>query len=248
MTALEMHTQIMPFPVCDLPLVSQTVCAAVSEATDDIADTAIQNLIDLVVSGYSQILQFVIFWWTKLPSAQLLSTDGGSSSALVAVRGYTSELQAVFLTAGIMFAAARLALAKRGAAAGEAQESFLMLARAVIASTLLGTAIAVGTGAGDAFSDWVLTDAADDDLTAVAARLTEFSVDTKSGLGGGVLLIIGLLGLISGLIQLVMLVIRQALLIMVVAVLPMAAAAAGTNPGGPAYNKLLSWSLAVDRC
>ncbi|MGW5569867.1 hypothetical protein ACWEVD_01595 [Nocardia thailandica] len=240
----DMHQQFVPMPVCNLPLISQTVCSAVSEATGGIADTAMSTLVDLVVSGYSEILQIVIFWWTKLPSADLLSANAGAGGALAVIRGYTSGLQVLFLTVGIIFAAARLALAKRGAAAGEAQESFLMLARAVIAATLLGTVIAVGTTAGDAFSDWVLDDAASSDLSTVVARLTEFTVETKTSLGGGVLLIVGLLGMISGLIQLVMLVIRQALLILVVAVIPIVAAASGTTAGGQAYKKLLSWALA----
>ncbi|MGW5440546.1 hypothetical protein [Nocardia asteroides] len=237
------HTQISVSP-CDLPLAGQIVCSTAADAASEVADTAVQNLIDLTVGAFVRLLRAVMLWWTDLPSPELMSTSGGSGSAIAAVRDYTSGLQVLLLTAGIMFAAARLALAKRGAAAGEAQESFLMLARAVIASSLLGTVIAVGTGAGDAFSDWVLDDAAAADVTSTVRRLTEFSFETNSALGGGALLIIGLLGAICSLVQLVMLVIRQALLILVVAVIPIAAAASGTTAGGQAYKKLLSWSLA----
>ncbi|MFD3706163.1 hypothetical protein ACFWUP_23740 [Nocardia sp. NPDC058658] len=241
----DLHTQLVPLLLCNLPLLSGTVCSVAAEsATSAVADTAIEGLIDLVVSGFVFLLQLVIFWWTSTPSPELMSTTGGSGSALAAIRDYTSGLQVLFLTAGILFSAARLALAKHRAAAGEAQETFLMLARAIMASTLLGAAIAVATNAGDTFSDWVLNDAAEGDLVAVVDRLTQFDASTRSGLGGGVLLIIGLLGLISSLVQLVMLVVRQALLILVVAVLPIAAAASGTPAGGQSYKKLLSWALA----
>ncbi|MFF7941617.1 hypothetical protein ACFZC5_18040 [Nocardia gamkensis] len=143
-----------------------------------------------------------------------------------------------------MFAAARLALAKRGGVAGEAQESFLMLARAVFSSMAFAAVITAGTRAGDAFADWVLFDASRGDFDGVVDRLTAFDTETWSSLGTGMLLLIGLLGAISALIQLVMLVVRQALLILVVAVIPLAAAASGTGPGSQAYKKLLSWSLA----
>ncbi|MEV0027920.1 hypothetical protein [Nocardia sp. NPDC050793] len=186
----------------------------------------------------------VITWWTDLPAPELTDPGGEPGPALSAIRDYTSSLQVVFLTTGIMFAAARLALAKRGGLAGEAQESFLMLARAVIASMSFAAVIAAGTRAGDAFANWVIFDASSGDWAGVVNRLTDFDAETRSGLGTGVLLLVGLLGLISTLIQLVMLVIRQALLIVVVAVIPMAAAASGTGPGSQAYKRLLAWALA----
>ncbi|WP_157101354.1 hypothetical protein [Nocardia shimofusensis] len=150
-----------------------------------------------------------------------------------------------FLIAGIMFAAARLALAKRGGVAGEAQESFLMLARASFMSMAFAVLVTMGTRAGDNFATWVIFSASDGDWVGAVDRLTKFDQQTaQAGLGTGVLLIIGLLGLIGTLIQLVMLVLRQALLILVVAVIPLAAAASGTGPGSQSYKRLLSWALA----
>lgn len=163
---------------------------------------------------------------------------------LSGIREYTSGLQVLLLTCGIIFAAARLALAKRGGVAGEAQESFLMLARAVFASMAFAAIITAGTRAGDAFAEWVLFDASRGDAHNIVAALAEFDLERNSGLGTGVLLVLFLLGIISMLIQLVMLVLRQALLILVVAAIPLAAAASGTGPGSQAYKRLLSWSLA----
>ncbi|WP_043661435.1 hypothetical protein [Nocardia thailandica] len=238
-----LHTQL-PESVCDLPLPTAAACKAAADTASKAADSAIENLADLLINGFTRLLRVVTVWWTNLPSPDLLSTRGGSGSALAAVRDYTSELQALFLTTGIVLAAARLALAKRGAAAGEAQEAFLMLARAVIAASLLGTVIAVATSTGDAFAEWVLYDAAGADLTATVQRMSDFDASGGAGLGAGVLIVIGLLGVISSLIQLAMLVVRQALLILVVAVIPIVAAASGTTAGGQAYKKLLSWALA----
>jgi len=148
------------------------------------------------------------------------------------------------MIAGILFAAARLAMAKRGGVAGEAQESFLMFARAVFASMMFSALITTGTKAGDAFSDWVINDATGADLHGAVERLVDNNLRDHSNLGSGVLLVLAILGLISMLVQLAMLVIRQAVLILVVAAIPLAAAAAGTGPGSQAYKRMLSWSLA----
>ncbi|MGO4613032.1 hypothetical protein AB4305_03650 [Nocardia sp. 2YAB30] len=203
-----------------------------------------EDMVAALGEGFGKLLRFLMTWWTALPSPQLANNEGGLGPALSGIRDYTSGLQVLLLTAGILFAAARLALAKRGGVAGEAQESFLMLARAVFASMTFAAVITGGTRAGDAFAEWVLFDASRGDMHTIVAELVEFDLKTRSGLGSGVLLVLFLLGIISMLVQLVMLVVRQALLILVVAVIPIAAAASGTGPGSQAYKRLLSWSLA----
>ncbi|WP_433678334.1 hypothetical protein [Nocardia sp. CA-119907] len=238
------HRQL-PLPdVCDMPLGPQQACEQLGHAATEAASSALDDFATTLVDGFTKTLRIAMTWWTTIPSPQLTGAGGEPGTALSGIRDYSSGLQVLLLTTGIMFAAARLALAKRGGVAGEAQESFLMLARAVFASMSFAAVVTAGTRAGDAFANWVLFDASQGDLDGVVGRLTEFDADTRSGLGTGVLLLVGLLGSISMLIQLVMLVVRQALLILVVAVIPLAAAASGTGPGSQAYKKLLSWSLA----
>ncbi|MEU2258105.1 hypothetical protein ABZ540_33585 [Nocardia xishanensis] len=238
------RTQLPGPNLCDLPLGPRQACEELQETASEAASSAFDDLADMLLEAFARILRMALAWWTDLPAPELTGPGGEPGPALSAIRDYTSGLQVVFLTTGIMFAAARLALAKRGGLAGEAQESFLMLARAVIASMSFAAVIAAGTRAGDAFANWVIFDASSGDWAGVVNRLTDFDAETRSGLGTGVLLLVGLLGLISTLIQLVMLVIRQALLIVVVAVIPMAAAASGTGPGSQAYKRLLAWALA----
>ncbi|MBF6339746.1 hypothetical protein IU450_28225 [Nocardia abscessus] len=238
------QTQLPPTNVCDIPLGPQQACEQLGQAATDAAGSALDDLAGTLMDAFTRLLRMAMTWWTDLPSPQLTTAGEEPGAALSAIRDYSSGLQVLLLTTGIMFAAARLALAKRGGVAGEAQESFLMLARAVFASMAFAAVITAGTRAGDAFADWVILDASSGDWTGAVNRLTQFDADTRSGLGTGVLLLVGLLGVISTLIQLVMLVVRQALLILVVAVIPLAAAASGTGPGSQAYKKLLSWSLA----
>ncbi|SUE28922.1 hypothetical membrane protein [Nocardia farcinica] len=227
-----------------MPLGPQQACEQLTETATEAAASVLDDITDALLDGFSTTLRMAITWWTDLPSPELAAAGGEPGPALAAIREYSGGLQVLLLTTGIMFAAARLALAKRGGLAGEAQESFLMLARAVFASMAFAAVITVGTRAGDAFANWVIFDASRGDWNGAVERLTTFDAQTRSGLGTGVLLLVGLLGVISTLIQLVMLVVRQALLIVVVAVIPLAAAASGTGPGSQAYKKLLSWSLA----
>ncbi|MFC8529196.1 hypothetical protein [Nocardia sp. NPDC057227] len=236
----------LPAPdVCDLPLGPQQVCDQLGEAVTDAAGSVLDDLADNLFDSFGRLLKWSMTWWTDLPAPQLTGAGGEPGPALAAIREYSGGLQVLLLTTGLIFAAGRLAMAKRAALAGEAQESVLMLARAVFTSMGFAAVVTVGTRAGDAFSDWVLTDVTRGDW----ARAIEHAIDlnTVSGpaqLGTGVLLVIGLLGTISALAQLVMLVVRQALLIVVVAVIPLAAAAAGTGPGSQAYKRLLGWALA----
>lgn len=235
----------LPLPgICDIPGPPQAVCELSGDVAAGAADSVFGDIVDALIDGFARVLRIALTWWTTLPAPELTEPGGGPGTALAAIRDYTGGLQVALLTAGIMFAAARMALAKRGAVAGEAQESFLMLGRAVFASMAFAAMITAGTRAGDAFANWVLVDAGGGDLTQVVTLLLEFDEQTRSQVGRGVLLVVGLLGTISMLIQLVMLVVRQALLIVVVAVIPLAAAASGTGPGSQGYKKLLSWSLA----
>ncbi|WP_433620912.1 hypothetical protein [Nocardia sp. CA-120079] len=238
------RTQLPTPDICDMPLGPQQACEQLGHAATEAASSALDDFADTLLDGFTTVLRIAMTWWTTIPSPQLTAAGGEPGAALSAIREYSSGLQVLLLTTGIMFAAARLALAKRGGVAGEAQESFLMLARAVFASMAFAAVITTGTRAGDSFANWILFDASGGDLDGVVGRLTEFDANTRSGLGTGLLLLVGLLGSISTLIQLVMLVIRQALLILVVGVIPLAAAASGTGPGSQAYKKLLSWSLA----
>ncbi len=223
--------------VCQLGTAAETAAGAAR-------DTWLEEIADSLIESLAAAVRMVMTWWTTFPSPQLATAGGQPAPVLAQIRDYTSGLQVVLLTVGIMFAAVRLALAKRGAAAGEAQESFLMLARATFAAMTFGALITVATNAGDQFASWVIFDATRGDLDTAVGRLASMSTVTQSALGAGFLLVLGLLGLICMLIQLVMLVVRQALLVVVMAVIPMAAAASGTGPGSQAYKRMLSWSLA----
>ncbi|MET8425472.1 hypothetical protein [Nocardia sp. NPDC004860] len=233
--------------LCNLPNVIGAVCQLKNlgeKAAGSAANSVFDNIANNFGDALALFIRMALTWWVNLPSPQLASSTGEPGPALTSIRDYTSGLQVLLMIAGILFAAARLAMAKRGGVAGEAQESFLIFARAVFASMMFSALITMGTKAGDAFSNWVIFDATRNDLNGAVSRLVDHDLRTDTGLGSAVLLLLGLLGLISMLAQLVMLVVRQAVLILVVAAIPLAGAAAGTGPGSQAYKRMLSWALA----
>ncbi|MEV0768513.1 hypothetical protein [Nocardia salmonicida] len=240
------HTQLTDMACVAVPGVKEAcqLGSTAKAAAGAASESWLEKIATQLMESLGSALRTAMAWWTTFPSPQLATADGRPAPVLAQIREYTSGLQVVLLTAGIMFAAARLALAKRGGAAGEAQESFMMLARAIFAAATFGTLITVATTAGDEFADWVIFDATRGDLDRAVTRLATVDPATNSVLGWGLLLILALLGLICTLVQLVMLVVRQALLVVVVAVIPMAAAASGTGPGSQAYKRLIAWSLA----
>ncbi|WP_194853166.1 hypothetical protein [Nocardia sp. SYP-A9097] len=244
----EVHTQFSPGKIlCNLPNVVGAVCQLKDfgeKAAGSAANSAFDEFVDGFGHGLAKIVRMSMTWWVTLPSPQLASNTGEPGPVLTSIREYTSGLQVLLMIAGILFAAARLAMAKRGGVAGEAQESFLIFARAVFASMMFSALITTGTKAGDAFSNWVIFGATRGDLDGAISRLVDYDLRTNGSLGTGVLLLLWMLGLISMLVQLVMLVIRQAVLVLVVAGVPLAAAAAGTGPGSQAYKRMLSWALA----
>ncbi|MFE7718571.1 hypothetical protein ACFU44_05965 [Nocardia rhizosphaerihabitans] len=240
------RTQIPDIACVAVPGIKEAcqVGSLAEEAAGAVRDSWLDDLSTNLMESLGSAMRLVMTWWTAFPSAELSTAQGQPAPVLAQIREYTSGLQVVMLTVGIMFAAARLALAKRGGVAGEAQESFLMLARAIFAAMTFGVLITVATSAGDEFAAWVIFDAARGDFNTAVENIINAIVSPNPMLGAGLLLVLGLLGVIGMLVQLVMLVVRQALLVVVVAVIPIAAAASGTGPGSQAYKRLIAWSLA----
>ncbi|MFD4351560.1 hypothetical protein ACFWPX_03325 [Nocardia sp. NPDC058518] len=240
------HTQLTDMACVAVPGVKEAcqLGTVVESAASAVGNSWLDDLANRLMESLGSAMRLVMTWWTAFPSPELATAQGQPAPVMSQIREYTSGLQVIMLTVGIMFAAARLALAKRGGVAGEAQESFLMLARAIFAAATFGALITVATTAGDEFASWVIFDATRGDFDTAVNKLVTGIVLPNPILGSGLLLVLGLLGVIGMLVQLVMLVIRQALLVVVVAVIPIAAAASGTGPGSQAYKRLISWSLA----
>ncbi|WP_433204781.1 hypothetical protein ACQP1G_16665 [Nocardia sp. CA-107356] len=86
-------------------------------------------------------------WWTKIPNAKILDSDGLSNR----ISDYTYAIQLWLLVVSII-SAARIGLARRQAATEHAEEAFKALARATVATWIAGAGFLAATRLTDDFS------------------------------------------------------------------------------------------------
>ncbi|OZF42488.1 hypothetical protein [Rhodococcus sp. 14-1411-2a] len=195
------------------------------------------EIVQSILTGMAQVLTMAMTWWIKIPNPDLQNF-----TPLQTISEYTGWIQLALLVATIIFLALRLAAARRHALLNEAEETYKALSRTVIAATMFSVVVAAGTRAGDAFSDWLITDTSNRDPVGMVDSM--LSINSYGSATPGLMLIIGLVGLLGAIAQAVMLVARQVLLIAAVAAAPLAAAAGGTSVGSQSYDKIVAWIIA----
>ncbi|MET9490028.1 hypothetical protein [Nocardia sp. NPDC006630] len=211
---------------------------AVTAIADKAWDTSFGKVVNSLLTGLGEALVISLTWWTKIPTSNVVS----QSDLFGEIRAYTFQLQILCLAGSMIMCAIRLAMAHRSGAAAEATETFRVLARSVFASAIFSTVLVLGTQAGDAFSDWVINAATNNDAKGTLEAIVQTQVFTA--LSPGLVFVIVLIGMIGALAQAVFAVVREALLVVVVGILPLAAASSGTHTGKGFYEKLTAWSLA----
>ena len=195
------------------------------------------EIVQSILTGMAQVLTMAMTWWIKIPNPDLQNF-----TPLQTISEYTGWIQLALLVATIIFLALRLAAARRHALLNEAEETYKALSRTVIAATMFSVVVAAGTRAGDAFSDWLITDTSNRDPVGMVDSM--LSINSYGSATPGLMLIIGFVGLLGAIAQAVMLVARQVLLIAAVAAAPLAAAAGGTSVGSQSYEKIVAWIIA----
>ncbi|MBH0774953.1 hypothetical protein [Nocardia bovistercoris] len=211
---------------------------AATAVKDKAWDSTFGKVVDSLMKGLGEAIILALTFWMKVPNEA--ASDNGS--LFTTINDYTYQIQILLLIASVILTGARLAEARRGAAVGEAIESFRMFARVVFSSWMLGAVVVAGTQASDRFSEWVITDATNGN----AKDLAELMVKTSKlqAFSPGLVLIIAIVGLLGALAQIVLAIIRQGLLLVAAGVLPLAAAASGMNIGKQSYSKLVGWIIA----
>ena len=119
---------------------------------------------------------------------------------------------------------------------------------------MLTTLLTIGAGvatisllsaAGDAFSTWILDQAATTGSTPTQAlaQLGSFAA-LQATAGPGLIILLSVLAIIGMVVQLAMVLIRSALLVVLVGVWPLAAASSMTEMGRQWYKKITGWLVA----
>ncbi len=201
-------------------------------------DSTFGEVVDSILQGLGEALTMALTFWTKVPNSAAEDLPGLTTK----VRDYTNDIQIYLLAASLVICGVRLAQARAHAAAEEATETFRVLFRTVVASTMWATLLVIGTRASDAFAEWVIDDATGGNARGIAEAMIQTQALTF--FSPGLVLIFAVVGLLSALLQILLALIRQGLLVVVAGVLPLAAAASGTQAGKQFHHKLLLWSVA----
>ena len=197
--------------------------------SDQLATKAMQNVADAV--------RLVTTGWTRIPSGALLSGDG----AISGLRYYTSWFVGVLAVGALIFAGARIVYEGKG------QEALNLVRRMgvlVLSSAASLTALQLLASAGDAYSNWILDQAATPYFGASAAALGTALITSLQGLGAIVEIFLAF-ALIAALIsQLLMMLARVGVLALLAGLLPVAAAAALSRTGEQMLKRYGAWMVA----
>ncbi|MFJ6086476.1 hypothetical protein ACIQI8_34310 [Streptomyces sp. NPDC092369] len=147
-----------------------------------------------------------------------------------------SQWIVVYLAVGsLIFAAARMAVERRGTAGVTALKGVL---RVILVSGAATTIVTAAAGLSDRYADYLFKAGAQDQLNNVGA------CSDGDGITSFLLLILAFLLLIAGIIHTILLYIRLGVMILMLGTLPLAAAASMTEWGGGWWRKHIGWMIA----
>lgn len=221
----------MCIPVID------TDCNPLGDLAAGTAKRFLDELAQQTTEAAAEMLRVVVAGWISIPSP----TVSEESGAVAYLRAYTNWAVAAIAVGAVLVAAIRLAWERNGREAGSFARGLVML---VILTGAGVPAVQLLIEIGDAYSTWILDQAADGDL---GKRLLLFA-PSGGALGGMTPLIV--LGISSMLflvtiVQLLMLIARGAGLVLLSGLLPLAGAAGIAGGGRGMRDRYLTWLLAM---
>jgi type IV secretion system protein TrbL len=216
------------------------ICSVVGGAASDAAGAVGGGILNSIATSFStaegEMLKLLLSAWVNVPSPNL-----SSSSTVGFPQSSLSWYVAAAAVLGLLVAAGRLAIERKPDAAKEAATGML--------TTLLTIGAGVATisllsAAGDAFSSWILNQAATGSTpTEALTQLGSFAGLLATG-GAGLIILLSVLAIIGMVVQLAMVLIRSVLLVVLVGVWPLAAASSMTEMGRQWYKKITGWMIA----
>lgn len=187
---------------------------------------------DVIRGGATWIIKTTIGWWIEVPAIDL------EHSPVQIIRGYVAWIAALVAVAGVIWQGMLLVLSRR-------PEPVFAVVRGLF-TLALWTAIGVAgpaaaLRAGDAFSSWVLGQAAGGhaaDRLILLARMTRVT-------SPGAVMVLGLVMMLIGLVQAVLMMFRETAVVILAGVVVLAASGSMIGATRPWLPKVLSWMLAL---
>ncbi|MDT0404074.1 MULTISPECIES: hypothetical protein [Streptomyces] len=151
------------------------------------------------------------------------------------INGQTQWIVVYLAVGSLLFAAARMAIERRGDAGTTALKGIL---RVILVSGAATTVVTAAAALSDDYSTYLFNAGAEKQLNAVGA------CSDGNGIESFLLLVLAFLLLIAGIIHTILLYIRLGVMILLLGTLPLAAAASMTDWGGGWWRKHLGWMIA----
>lgn len=199
---------------------------------DTVGDALGNSFAEAMRDGAAWVIQTTIGWWIEVPAIDLTSSPADT------IRGYIIWLAAVVATAGIIWQGIVLAVSRR-------PDPALQVGRGLFTLAFWGAVGIIGPAAalraGDAFSTWVLSEAAHGQASDRLVKLASLgSIESP-----GAVIILGLVMMLAGLAQACLMMFREASLIILAGLVVLAAAGSFTHATRPWLPRLLGWMLAL---
>ncbi len=224
----------LPSP-CSLPVVS-TVCGAAGGVASSAANSVFSSLAQTLASAQAELLKVLFTAWLGIPTPGLT----GAGSPVVFLQSHLSGLVGAAAVCGMIVAGIRMMFEYKHE---HTVEAFKALIRTIIIIGAGSAAIAMLSAAGDAFSTWIVGQAAGS-ASVAQTFTTDANLQLASTVSPGVILLLAPLSMLGILIQIALLLVRSTFLVILAGCWPLAAAASTTEDGRAWYRRLTGWIIA----
>jgi hypothetical protein len=219
---------------CGLSVSNPLECASQlpGQLANQASDVGTSGLAHALQQGAEEVMRTTMGWWVNVPSIDLAATP------VQQIQGQIRWLAIVVAVAGTIWQGFRMTVTRK-------HTPLIDIGRGLI-STALWSAIGIvgvqiALSAADAYSSWILSEAAGND---VSQRLTGMAAMAEVQ-SNGAIIVLSLLMIIAGIAQAILMFFREGAIIVLSCLVVLAAAGSFTASTRPWLHKWLSWMLAL---
>jgi type IV secretion system protein TrbL len=240
----------LPLPPTDtctlLPFTPNCVAKGVNHAASAAARSVVDEVARSFATSAINVMQNMMTLWTKIPAADVNNDDPGDKahlgSTVYFIQWHLGWVLTWVAVLGLLLAAGKMAWQRRGEPFREAMSGLVTM---LVTIFVAAQAVNLAVQAGDAYSDWILRNAAAGPPTqAIGDKAATLFIAGGLVNSPGVILIVALLAILASVAQMAMMIVRGAMLVLLVGVLPVMGAASITAGGKGPSRKMIGWLIA----
>lgn len=217
----------------------------IGEQVGNAGEKFVAYIVETAVDGVTGLLDVLGTAWFSWPSPNIFDEQSGLSPAVSLISQSLAPYVLVIAALSFLFALGKMMWTLR---ASEAKSILRLL---IILAAVTGVAaIAVQTllAAGDAFSPWIISQAAGEPFTATTFQKRLLVQTIATGNLSAFLIVVLLLSvlmMLGALAQVAFMIVRAPLIITMLIFLPVAAASTATDEGMARFRKMIAYLLAA---